>query len=755
MPLPRTRVRRSRRGGVVRLTLDTPGSAVNVFDDRMAADLCAGLWWARNAGVILLDSAKPGSFLNGASLLLASASSTPEKVRRASEPLRAAYSELAACAVPTIAVLEGNCFGCGLELVLCCAYRIAKDVYPVRFYMTELADYRLVPIFGGTQRLPRLVGKSSAARLLLDGETWGPREALAAGLLDAVYPPGGFDSSVEAFAAAQTRRPPRRRARREADLPARLDSSVPPTRRAVYAQCRRLINDTSRRPLDVGLAAELEASVRTVVADEAKQAVAFFFVRQMAQAASFGTAEPGAPGIVLCCDDPELDAIFRERFRGCTGREVRLRGVRRSPVARRPSDELLVYAPGGALAEGWCEVATPSNLTPEQLRPIARALRWIGFEAIATRPRRELVVDRLVGRWASEVEALLDRGVTPAELRGALWSAGFVRMPEDVLAMYRRGELLDRFADSGRVEASEALLAPLYDGLASEVRACVADGSLAHASQGDVLVQHLLEFPRERGSLLLRADRTSGAGFYSRGRGEAGRRVAVVTGAAGSLGRRVVERLGRAGLVVVATDLARNGAGLGDAYLQLDVSEARAVRDARDRILRRFGRIDALVNCAGRFSEGALLSAPDEELERSLAVNLAGVWHCVRAFGQVMTRQGSGRIVAVASLAAHRALPGAAAYAAAKGGLVSLIRTAAVELAPHGVSAICVVPGFIDSALTERWMGARADAWRARIPLRRFASSDEIAELIEFLVTSEGGYITGAELVIDGGYDAT
>ncbi len=810
-------VRTSVHDRVFTMTLNTPGSAINVLDDAMADQLRAGLRAARRAGarLVVLRSAKPGSFLNGASLLLSSSQSTPEGVLRASAPLRQSFAELAASPIPTLAVIEGNCFGCGFELVLCCDFRVAADIYPVVFYMTEIVDYRLVPIFGGTQRLPRLVGTEAAARLLLDGERWDARAAERAGLLDAVYQPGELDAHLAAFIAHL----PSARRRRPTHRNVKLGRGVPPTRRELFATCLALVNESTKRSLRRGLEAELRASVRSICTAEARQASAYFFVRQMGQAASWGTAEPAPPELTLRAaggGQDRLATLLRQRFRGVHADAVALgppggddawqaqEGWR--PLGARPPAALVSF-PGHALTEGFCEVALAREVERAAILPLGQALRWVGFEAIATRPAQELVSNRLLTRYALELSRLLQRA-TVEDLSGAAFAGGFTRLPADVLAPFSGPGGASRLAalSGGRLPASAArrllaamrgrrggqrrahpgLLAPLWAGLTSEIAACIDDGSLTHPAQGDVLVQRLFDFPIERGSLLLEADRTGlgelldraraagwvegerpkmleqrlvrGLGFYSTRRAAKAaehRRVVVVTGALGDLGSRVVERLAAGDATVIASDLPRRAEIAGATYVSMDVRSEASVRHLRDVVLDRFGRVDALVNCAGYFTQSALLAMPDVELERTLEVNLTGAWRCLRAFAQTMVRQRSGRIVTVASLAAHRALPGAAAYAAAKGGVISLMRTAAVELAPHGVSVTSVVPGFIDSPLTRRYMTEHTAGWLSRIPMGRLADKDEVAEAIEFLVTSRGTYMTGTELVIDGGYDAT
>ncbi|HYY52605.1 MAG TPA: enoyl-CoA hydratase/isomerase family protein, partial [Myxococcales bacterium] len=180
----------SLRGGILYLTLDTRGSSVNVFTPAVALELerelRAGL--DRGARAVVLRSAKPGSFVNGVGLLLAASSHAQGAAMERARTLQRCYERLAAAPVPTIAAIEGNCYGCGLELALTCDYRIARDSYDTHFYMPELRDYAFIPLFGGTQRLPLLLGLRKGMEALL-GERIGARRASLADRVEHLIEP--------------------------------------------------------------------------------------------------------------------------------------------------------------------------------------------------------------------------------------------------------------------------------------------------------------------------------------------------------------------------------------------------------------------------------------------------------------------------------------------------------------------------------------------------------------------------------------
>jgi enoyl-CoA hydratase/carnithine racemase len=158
------------RNGVLHLSLETPGSEINIFNQDAASSLqncLASLDFSVRA--VVVHSAKPLSFLNGAQLMAANMIRSAEDAVRLAKGTADAYASLANCPVPTIAAVRGNCYGCGVEFILNCDFRIAADTFATHFYMTELSDYLLIPFFGSTQRLPGLIGLDKASEFILWG----------------------------------------------------------------------------------------------------------------------------------------------------------------------------------------------------------------------------------------------------------------------------------------------------------------------------------------------------------------------------------------------------------------------------------------------------------------------------------------------------------------------------------------------------------------------------------------------------------
>ena len=204
--------------------------------------------------------------------------------------------------------------------------------------------------------------------------------------------------------------------------------------------------------------------------------------------------------------------------------------------------------------------------------------------------------------------------------------------------------------------------------------------------------------------------------------------VALVTGAAGGIGGATAAALEAAGLLVVGADL------------PLNVADAAAVADLVARTEDEAGPIEVLVNCAGYVEETPAAEITDAAWERMLRVHLGGTWNTCRELAPRMAARGRGAIVNVSS---ELALCGAelhAHYCAAKGAILGLTKSLALELAPRGVRVNAVAPGATDTALlTDLW---RTPAYLESLPLRRLSTPAEIASTIAFLASDGAAYIT-------------
>lgn len=243
--------------------------------------------------------------------------------------------------------------------------------------------------------------------------------------------------------------------------------------------------------------------------------------------------------------------------------------------------------------------------------------------------------------------------------------------------------------------------------------------------------------------------------------------VALITGAASGIGRAVARRFADLGAAVAVCDVDEDGgaetvrllreSGAFALYLSCDVADASAVARLHDEIISRFGRLDCAVNNAGiggpweRFE-----SYPRDGWERVLAVNLNGVFYCMQEQIKRMA-DSSGAIVNISSIAGKRGLPYQAAYTASKHGVIGLTRVAAQEAARYNIRVNAVCPVYTHTPLFEPLIAAnprRAQKMLERIPMRRFAQPQEIADTVIWLCSEQARFITGQALNADGGMTA-
>jgi len=239
-------------------------------------------------------------------------------------------------------------------------------------------------------------------------------------------------------------------------------------------------------------------------------------------------------------------------------------------------------------------------------------------------------------------------------------------------------------------------------------------------------------------------------------------KVAIVTGAGRGIGRAIALRLAKSGADVAVTDINLTGAEAVAAEirgmkrralaLQMDVTQKAQVRAVVDRVVAELGRVDILVNNAGILGPAtSVADTPEEEWDRCLAVHLKGAFLCCQAVVPHMIRQSYGKIVSMASVAGKEGNPNLAAYSVAKAGIICLTKSLAKEVATQGITVNCVSPTIIITDLNKDMDPAQLAPLIAKIPMKRTGKPEEVAALVEFLVSDEASFTTGQCYDLSGG----
>jgi len=241
-------------------------------------------------------------------------------------------------------------------------------------------------------------------------------------------------------------------------------------------------------------------------------------------------------------------------------------------------------------------------------------------------------------------------------------------------------------------------------------------------------------------------------------------KVAIVTGAASGIGRGVAKFLAEKGAVIAICDVDRQkgesaAASLGarGVFIACDVTSAVQVEKAVEEVNARFGRIDILVNCAGVIVRKAVVELSEEEWDRVIDVNLKGTFLMSKNVIPVMARVGGGSIVNIGSGWGLKGGPKAAAYCAAKGGVVNLTRAMAIDHGPQNIRVNCVCPGDIETPMLlseARQLGIDVEEFlkkSADRPIGRLGTPLDVAKAVYFFASDLSPWVTGAVLVVDGG----
>jgi 3-oxoacyl-[acyl-carrier protein] reductase len=238
-------------------------------------------------------------------------------------------------------------------------------------------------------------------------------------------------------------------------------------------------------------------------------------------------------------------------------------------------------------------------------------------------------------------------------------------------------------------------------------------------------------------------------------------KVAVVTGAGRGIGRAVALAYARMGADVACVSRTEENSAKAAAEVEalgrrawavaVDVSDTAAVNAAAGKILDDAGRVDILVNNAGVTRDNLLMRMSEEEWDTVINTNLKGAFNFTKALTRPFIKQRSGRIINIASVIGLIGNAGQSNYAASKAALIGFTKSVAKELAPRGITANAIAPGFIETDMTAALDDKVRESIIGNVPLGRFGSPDDIAHAAVFLAMEPSSYITGQVLTVDGG----
>lgn len=239
-------------------------------------------------------------------------------------------------------------------------------------------------------------------------------------------------------------------------------------------------------------------------------------------------------------------------------------------------------------------------------------------------------------------------------------------------------------------------------------------------------------------------------------------KVAVVTGASRGIGAAIAKALGAEGAFVIvnyngskdkaASVVSEIKAGGGDGVdICCDVGDTAAATEFFKRIADEYGGVDILINNAGINRDDLLMKMSEEAFDDVIRTNLKGAFNGCKLVARPMMKKRWGRIINMASVAGVIGNPGQANYAASKAGIIGLTKSVAKELASRGITCNAIAPGFINTDMTAALPDKVKDEAVSQIPLGRFGEPEDIAEMVVFLASDKGAYITGQVICVDGG----
>lgn len=239
-------------------------------------------------------------------------------------------------------------------------------------------------------------------------------------------------------------------------------------------------------------------------------------------------------------------------------------------------------------------------------------------------------------------------------------------------------------------------------------------------------------------------------------------KTAVVTGASRGIGKAIALKLAELGANIVINYRSSSNSveelikeieakGSKAIAVQGDVSVFAEAENMMKKAVEAFGSLDILVNNAGITKDGLILRMKEEDFDKVIEVNLKGAFNCIRHATPIMMKQKSGKIINISSVVGVSGNAGQVNYSAAKAGIIGMTKSAARELASRGINVNAVAPGFIQTDMTEVLSDKVKENTLNNIPLKKFGTAQDVANLVSFLASPSADYITGQVINVDGG----
>lgn len=239
-------------------------------------------------------------------------------------------------------------------------------------------------------------------------------------------------------------------------------------------------------------------------------------------------------------------------------------------------------------------------------------------------------------------------------------------------------------------------------------------------------------------------------------------KTAVITGSGRGIGKAIALKLASYGANIVINDIPSSdyadetceeikAMGVDSIVVKGDVRSTEDVQTLVNTALEKFGKIDIFVNNAGVTRDTLMLRMSEEDWDLVMDINLKGAFNCIKAVAKPMMKQRSGAIVNVSSVVGVMGNAGQANYSASKAGLIGLTKTTAKEFASRGIRCNAIAPGFIESAMTDKLPEEVKKEYFKAIPLAKFGTIEEVANVVAFLASDMSSYVTGQVINIDGG----